>query len=148
MSNAVAAPLRYFFADLAAAMKQAEGSYEPPVQHFRLPGLYGRMAMAFADSCVVSYVHKVDHFTFILEGQAFVIDQDGNRNYVEAPAVFATKAGTQRTVVAITDIIWMTVHPDRGTTDADNENMEGIMCCTTFEEYEAYVAALPSPEEI
>lgn len=148
MNTEVAAPLRDIFACLAAGIKQAEGAYDPPVEHIRVPGLYGRKATAFADAVVVTYVHKVDHFTFILDGEAFVIDQDGNRSYVAAPAFFITRAGTQRTLVAITDITWMTVHPDQGTTEEDDAHMEDIMCCTTFEDYEAYVAALPSPEGV
>lgn len=148
MNTEVAAPLRNAFADLALTMKRTEGAYEPPVEHYRVPGLYGRRAKAFADSCVVSYVHKVDHFTFILQGEAFVLDQDGTRTWVEAPAFCVTKAGTQRVIVAITDIVWMTVHPDQGTTEEDDAHMEDLVCCTTFEEYEAYVAALSSPEGV
>lgn len=148
MSTEVVAPMKDALAGLAEALQGLDSAYTPPVKHHRVQGLYGREAVAFADSCVVSYVHKVDHFTFVLEGKAYVVDQDGSRNLVEAPAFFVTKAGTQRAIIAITDIRWTTVHPDKGTTDADNDSMEEVMCCKTFEEYENYVAALPSPEEV
>lgn len=148
MNAEVAVPLGGALSELAQALKTLDSAYTPPVQHHRVSGLYGREATAFANSCVVSYVHKVDHFTFILEGQAFVTDQAGNRQFVEAPAFFITRAGTQRAIFAITDIKWVTVHPDHGTTEADNDRMEEIMCCETFEEYEGYLAALPPPEEV
>jgi hypothetical protein len=148
VSSEVMAPLRAVFADLAAIMKDSEAAFTPKVEHYRAKGLYGRWAEAPAGSCIVTYVHKIEHLTVILQGTALVIDQEGNRTQVTAPGVFVTKPGTQRTLVSLTDVIWMTVHPDQGTTDQDNDRMEEVMCCKTFQEYEDYVAALPPPEAV
>ena len=148
MTTEISAPLKGALSDLAVTLANSEHSFTPPVKHYRAKGVYGRWAEAPAGSCVVTYVHKIEHLTVILQGEALVVDQDGNKTTVRAPDVFVTKPGTQRALVSLTDVIWLTAHPDLGTTDADNDEMEKVMCCETFEEYDMFVAALPAPEEL
>lgn len=147
MTNAVTAPMREAFSGLATALAALDGTFTPPVKHFRVPGIYGRQAEAPAGSCVVSYVHKYEHITVIVQGEALVVDQDGNRRLVVAPEVFITKPGTQRAILALTDILWFGAFPDMGTTAEDDDRMEELMVFKTFEEYEAHQAAQLLEEE-
>lgn len=140
----VAVDNRANFAALARAMSEMETAFEPPVQHYTAKGLYGRRAFAPAGSCVVTHVHAVEHFTVVLSGACFVVDQDGNRSEIVAPQVFVTQPGTQRALIAVTDVEWFTVHPHEGPMP---EDPEAAFCCKTFEEYEARVV-IPSPEDI
>ena len=141
------APMRDTFAALARVLDDSPGAFTPPVKHYRVPGIYGRQAEAPAGSCIVSYIHKLEHITVIVKGEAMVADQDGNQFYVTAPDVFITKPGTQRVIVAITDILWFGAFPDMGTTAEDDDRMEELMVFKTFEEYEAHLAAQSAKED-
>lgn len=138
----VAVDNRKNFAALLAAMSEMDSKFDPPVWHYQAKGLFGRRNFVPAGSCVVTYVHKYEHITVALSGRCLVVDQDGNKIEVEAPQVWVTQPGTQRSVIALTDVEWFCVYPHEGEMP---ENPEETFCCKTFEEYDEFVKALPAP---
>lgn len=111
---------------LMDAMKGLAETFEPALSHYRATGLYGRRIYVPAGVCVATRVHKQAHFTIALAGRCLVVDQDGNKAEIEAPAVFVTQPGTQRACLAITDVQWLTVHA------ADIEDVSQAVKLLTF----------------
>lgn len=140
----VAVDNRQNFAKLAEAMDQSEHHYELPVWHYLAPGLYGRRCFMAAGSCVVSRIHKYEHITVALTGSCVVVDADGNKTRIAAPHVWVTQPGMQRALLIEEDSEWLTVHAAE---IKDPEDAKDLLTCVTHEEFEAFVAALPAPEE-
>lgn len=91
----------------------AEGQLErrdPPVEHYFAEGLYGRRIIVEAGTLVVTMKHKVQHLTIALKGACLVSDESGARTQVTAPGMWVTEPGTQRSVLCLTDVEWVTVH--------------------------------------
>jgi quercetin dioxygenase-like cupin family protein len=106
--------------------------YEPPLSHYFAPGLYGRRIYVDAGVTVVTMKHKTDHISIALKGRCVVVDGEGNRKIVEAPDVWVTHAGTQRSVYCETDTEWVTVHtnPDNIT---DVDTLETVLAKDTLQ---------------
>ena len=138
----VAVDNRQNFVKLAQALTDLGTTFEPPVWHYQAKGLFGRRAIAPAGSCIVTLVHKQEHFTVALRGRCLVVDQDGNKTEVEAPQVFVTKPGTQRALIALTEVEWFCAYAHEGDMPEDPEE---TFCCKTFEEYDEFTKALPAP---
>lgn len=85
--------------------------------HHFCDGLYGREMRVPAGTILVGKTHKKPCLNFIMQGIVEVRAPDGSY-HIEAPHVFASPAGTKRAMVAITDLIWVTVHP-ASTTDLE-----------------------------
>lgn len=80
------------------------------LRHHFCDGLYGREMRVPAGTVLVGRTHKKPCFNFILEGEVEV--RAPERSFrVKAPHFFISEAGTKRAMAAITDLVWMTVHP-------------------------------------
>jgi hypothetical protein len=93
----------------AISINEIEG-VEPPLEHFHVPGVYGRKITVPANVVVVTKLHKSRHITIALTGKCTVVDQDGKQIEVEAPGIWITEPGTQRSVLCHTETSWITVH--------------------------------------
>lgn len=93
--------------DIAAGELQG---FVPDVTHYHAAGLYGRRIFVPANCVVVTLKHLQQHLTIALTGRCTVVDEQGNRTEVVAPAVWVTEAGTQRSVYTHEDTEWITVH--------------------------------------
>ena len=119
---------------LTAAMMGLPETHEPALSHYRADGLYGRRIYVPAGMCVATRVHLKEHITVALRGKCLVVDQDGTKGEVNAPAVFVTQPGTQRACLAITDVEWLTVHACEPSEDITE--MTDRLTCKTFAEYQ------------
>ena len=90
--------------------------------HYFTDGMYLRSLFLPKDLVVVGEMHKHSHFTILAEGRSKIVSQDGELE-VEAPFVFISTPYAKRSVYAITDCTWITVHVNE-----DN--------CTNIEEVE------------
>ena len=142
--NEVAVDNRQNFVKLAETIQGMDGQYELPLQHYLAKGLYGRRCFMSAGYCVVSRIHKYEHITVALTGSCVVVDADGNKTHVVAPAVWVTQPGMQRALLIEEDSEWLTVHAAEIN---DPEDAKDLLTCVTQEEFEKFVAALPAPEE-
>lgn len=117
---------------LTTAMMSLPETYEPALSHYRADGLYGRRIYVPAGMCVATRVHLKEHLTIALKGKCLVVDQDGTKGEVNAPAVFVTQPGTQRACLAITDVEWLTVHA----AEIDDVNRaEDLLTCRTYKDF-------------
>jgi len=103
-----------------AVEKNPDNEVVMPPQHHVWGGMFVRELFMPAGAVIVSKIHKVDHLTFVLEGEAEVIDEFGSAEVYTAPSLIKTPAGMKRILRIKTDSRWMTVHlnPD-GIEDAD-----------------------------
>lgn len=83
---------------------------ECPVTHHFSPGLYLREIFMPADTIVIGKVHKTEHFNILVKGSCFIIHDDGSHELLRAPMTFVSKAGVQKTLYIVEDMIWMTTH--------------------------------------
>lgn len=106
---------------------------DPPLEHFHTPDLYGRRIFVKKDSYIITMVHKSEHITIALKGHCTVVDENGDKTEVVAPAVFVTKPGTRRAVYAHDDVEWVTVHACK---EQELDKIEAQLVCESQEEYD------------
>lgn len=107
-----------------------EGTQE--ITHYQTDDLYGRRCRIPAGTVGATLVHKYDHIAICLSGTVILVDQNGEKTTVTAPSVIITKKGTQRAVLAATDVDWVTVHHCE---NQDLDNIESALGCKTMTEY-------------
>lgn len=123
---------------LAAAIES--GEVEPGVQridHYTTDDLYGRRCRIPMGTVALTYVHRKDHLSICLQGTVVLIDQNGVRTEVTAPDVFITRAGTQRALLALTDVDFITVHYHP---NADLSTIESDLGCKSMAEYKQLIS--------
>jgi quercetin dioxygenase-like cupin family protein len=126
--------LDQFKASLADAIAAGEvDQVDPPVEHYYTPDLYGRRIFVDKDTAIMTKVHKTEHITIALKGHCTVVDENGVKTEVVAPAVFVTKPGTRRAVYAHDDVEWVTVH---ACALKDLGAIEEALVCESQEEYD------------
>jgi hypothetical protein len=97
---------------------------ECPLKHHFAPGLYLREIFMPAGTVVVGRVHKTEHFNILVQGACVIVHDDGQREELRAPKVFVSKAGVQKVLYILEDMIWMTTHP---TDETDLEKIEPLL---------------------
>ena len=99
-----------------------------PVTHHHTVGNYAREIFIPSGTVVVGKIHKHPHVNVISQGTCIVVTEDGMVE-LSAPLTFISKEGTKRTVLALTDVIWTTVHPTEST---DLEEIEQEVIATDY----------------
>ena len=77
--------------------------------HYFADGMYLRSLFLPEGVAVVGDMHRHSHFTILAEGKSKIVSQDGDME-VEAPFVFISTPYAKRSVYAVTDCTWITVH--------------------------------------
>lgn len=77
--------------------------------HYFADGMYLRSLFLPEGMVVVGDIHRHSHFTILAEGKSKIVSQDGEMD-VEAPFVFISTPYAKRSVYAVTDCTWITVH--------------------------------------
>lgn len=95
-----------------------------PVKHHFSPGLYLREIFMPAGTVVVGRVHKTEHFNILVQGAAKIVHDDGRQEELRAPMVFVSKAGVQKVLYILEDMIWMTTHVSEET---DLSKLEALL---------------------
>lgn len=95
--------------------------------HYFTDGMYLRSLFIPEGVVCVGEVHRHSHFTILAEGKSKIVSQDGDLE-VEAPYVFISTPLAKRSVYAITDCTWITVHlnPENETDIETVENQHVI----------------------
>lgn len=94
-----------------------------PLTHEFDEGHYTRTLRCPAGVLAITKIIKQAHPFFLLEGEVMVRDQDGLHR-LKAPHMGITKAGTQRAVYTLTDVVWATVHQ---TDETDLDKIEAAV---------------------
>lgn len=82
---------------------------ELQTEHYFSGGMYCRKLMRPAGTLIVGKVHKKDHFFLCAKGQIIAWSEKGMVTLNEGD-VIASKAGTKRVTLAVTDAIGITFH--------------------------------------
>ena len=126
---------RYQIKALEDAMKAMPNQIDFAVDHCFSPGIYGRALHIPAGSTLVGRVHKGPCLNIVMQGEMLIRMDDGMAARIKAPFVFESKAGSKKAGYAITDTIWMTVHPNP-TDFQETDKMEDFYSVKTFEEFD------------
>lgn len=78
-------------------------------EHYFSGGMYCRKLLRPAGTLIVGKVHKKDHFFLCAKGQIIAWSEKGMVTLNEGD-VIASKAGTKRVTLAVTDAIGITFH--------------------------------------
>ena len=106
------------------------------ITHDKTDKLYYRICEIPAGSIGSTYVHKFAHVSVCLSGTVVLVNQDGEKRTVHGGEVFITPAGTQRALVALTDVKFMTVH---AVDEINLECPEETLGYKTMDEYTRYI---------
>jgi hypothetical protein len=91
--------------------------------HRFAPGVYLREIKMPADAVVIGKVHKTEHFNVLIQGACLIVHDDGRREELRAPTTFVSKAGVQKVIYILEDMIWQTIHPTDETDMAKLDDM-------------------------
>jgi len=112
---------------------------ELPVDHCFSPGVYGRVLHIPAGNIIVGRIHKEPCLNILLCGDIVIRMDDGSKARMSAPFVFKSEAGRQKIGVALTDTVWMTVHPNPAD-ETDPDKLVALYTVDTFEQFDALQA--------
>ena len=127
--------------------KLESGELEPadsPITHHFAPGVYSRQMDAKAGTFCISKMHRTTHLNFLMKGALTIITEEGLQ-YLEAPQIIVSQAGTMRIGYFHQDTTWATIHP---TNETDLEAIERDVIVPEHE-IEAFLASIGhKPKEI
>lgn len=85
---------------------------EMPVEHDFVPGLYARTMRLKADHVYTGAEHKGACFFVVRSGMLISTLPDGSLRQLESGDMHAVPSGSKRAVVALTDCVVTTFHPN------------------------------------
>jgi quercetin dioxygenase-like cupin family protein len=107
--------------DLQNAMMEMPQAPGMPTSHFFTGGMYCRRIEIPKGTVVVSKVHKTEHFFIGCVGELEVAGQ-GDTYIIRPGDIVPSPIGTKRVVLALTDVVVLTVHKtDKTAADAELE---------------------------
>jgi hypothetical protein len=115
----------------------AQDQIDIPLTQYFSPGVYLRRMDVPAGALLTGKIHKYPCMSIVVSGQADVITDTGLTR-ISAPAVFESPAGVKRAIWAITDLIWITVHPNPEEFELDPDGMAEVYTVETYTELEAF----------
>jgi hypothetical protein len=96
-----------------------------PLRHSFAEGVYLRELYVPKGMFLVTKLHRVAYFSFLMFGDLTVLTEEGGKR-IQGPCIIPSAAGAKRIAFAHEDFIWATVHPN-----PDN--------CTDIEKLEAEI---------
>jgi len=91
------------------------------ITHHFAPGIYTRQMFIPAGCIATGKIHRYEVMNIVVSGTVRVNTDDGMKE-LTGPVVFNSAPGTKKAVLAITDVIWMNVHPTESTDLEEIEN--------------------------
>ena len=119
---------------LEAAIKAIPGHMENdcfPLKHIFAPGVYAREIMLPAGSILTGKIHREEHLNFISRGRVQVFTEHGGLEELVGPMTMISKPWTKRTVYAIEETVWTTIHHNP-TNETDLVKLEEIIIAPTY----------------
>jgi hypothetical protein len=100
-------------------LRQCEGAVEGDNEHCPLlhefpHGLYVRTIFIPAGTVLTGKLHRHPHPNLLHEGIVEVVTEEGGTEFLEGPCFMISAGLTKRALVAHTDVIWTTIHPNPG----------------------------------
>lgn len=140
MASALDVPgrdIREKLARLEAALFAGD-TIELPVKHHFSRGVYARELFIPKGTVLVGKIHKFSQVNIVSKGDISVLTEDGIKR-VTAGAHIVSEPGIKRAGFAHEDTVWTTIH---GTHETDLDKLEDELIAASFEDYDAFCAAL------
>lgn len=98
-------------------LRQCPGAWEGdsdvcPLTHEFPPGLYVRTIRIPAGTVLTGKLHRHEHPNILRYGTVRVATEFGGVELLRGPMFMISKGLTKRALVAITDLVWTTIHPN------------------------------------
>lgn len=121
---------------LEYAMRKFMQIYDIPqidtvVKHYFNGNQYIREWFGPAGTLTVGKIHKRPHVLFLMKGECTIVSEDQGVKYHKAPEIIPFDAGTQKVVLAHTDII---LSEPIDTLETDLEKIENEVIAKTYAE--------------
>jgi hypothetical protein len=100
-----------FIDQVEALMVEVNNPVYCELKHTFTKGLYTRKILMPAGTLLTSKIHNSEHQYAVLYGMIEVSVDKGEAQLLMAGHTGITKIGTRRLLYAITDCIWITMHP-------------------------------------
>ncbi len=136
------AGIREKVARLEQSMRGSGQEIELPVKHHFARGVYVRELFIPKGTALVGKIHKYSQVNIVSKGDISVLTEDGIKR-VQAGATIVSCAGIKRAGYAHEDTIWVTIH---GTHETDVDRLEDELIAESFDEYDAFCAAITQGE--
>jgi len=108
-----------------------------PVKHTFSDGIYVREMFIPKGMMLVGKIIKQTHHIFLMSGKIAIITEDGEK-IMEGPCSVVAKGGTKRVGYALTDVVWINVHPN-STDTQDLTKLEEEVIAEDYDEYNRYL---------
>ena len=108
-----------------------------PVKHTFSDGIYVREMFIPKGMMLVGKIIKQTHHIFLMSGRIAIITEDGEK-IMEGPCSVVAKGGTKRVGYALTDVVWINVHPNITDTQ-DLTKLEEEVIAEDYDEYDKYL---------
>ena len=92
-----------------------------PLKHHMEGGLYTREIFMPKGHLTVSFIHKQQHPSFLLQGKVSFLNDEGKIITIKAPYTVFTQVGTQRIFYIHEDTKWVCVYKTNATTVEEAE---------------------------
>tara|TARA_R110000851_G_C13101812_1_gene568632 strand:+ start:9534 stop:10025 length:492 start_codon:yes stop_codon:yes gene_type:complete len=79
------------------------------VTHRFADNVYIREMLIPQDSFIIGKIHTTQFFNILVSGQCLLATTDGVI-HIRAPYTFISEPGSQKCAIALTDVLWQTVH--------------------------------------
>lgn len=104
-------PSRDQIQKLCAALEAGDTlDIDAMTHHHFAHGIYGREMRIPAGVVVVGKAHRYSTLNILAQGEISITTPDGQK-VIRAPAIFTSEPGTQKVALAITDCVFLNVHP-------------------------------------
>lgn len=93
---------------------------------------YAREMFIPKDTLIIGKIHKHQHLNIISKGKVIVYTEFGEKN-LEAPITFVSEIGLKRSVYAVEDTLWTTIHLTKFANENDLDKIEDEVISPNYE---------------
>lgn len=83
--------------------------HEPHIAHHFGGGVYAKETIVPAGHVLVQHMHEQAHLSVLARGRV-LLEVDGQRREIDAPACLTIEAGKHHGIKALTDVVWYCIH--------------------------------------
>jgi hypothetical protein len=93
---------------------------------------YAREMFIPKDTLIIGKIHKHQHLNIISKGKVIVFTEFGEK-HLEAPVTFVSEIGLKRSVLAVEDTLWTTIHLTEFETEDNLDKIEDEVISKNYE---------------
>jgi len=123
---------------LEEAMLAMPEQIELETQHHFAPGIYVRELLIPAGTVLTGKIHRHELMNILVSG-TIQVTTDNGVSELTGPKIYNSPPGMKKAAYAITDVIWLNIHP---TTETDLVKIEDEFIAPSFEALECNTEVL------